>query len=208
MTDRSGSPQSGGGAAIAPQISGDMGTVAVVGDGRLGSVLVEALQAGGFMVSGPHKRGYSGDTKVAIVLLCVPDAAIASAAALISEGPAGRTLFRRRGTGLDCAPPRVLHPPGDDVHSPYQPSSVDRHPGCRRRHRRACPGGGAEPRDPAGNAPVRDRRNRSPGLSCGHRDGSEFSGHPGICSRHPDPNRWCGPENSSSARPRGTGELG
>ncbi|MDQ2739864.1 MAG: DUF2520 domain-containing protein, partial [Actinomycetota bacterium] len=61
--------------------------MAVVGQGRLGSVLVEALQGGGLVVSGPHGRGYSGDTDDAIVLLCVPDAAITSATALISEGP-------------------------------------------------------------------------------------------------------------------------
>ncbi len=87
MTQRSGSPQSGTGAATAPESPENIGTVAVVGRGRLGSVLVEALQGGGLVVSGPHGRGYSGEREDAIVLLCVPDAAITSAAALICKGP-------------------------------------------------------------------------------------------------------------------------
>jgi pantoate--beta-alanine ligase len=87
VTQRSGSRQSGTGAATAPESPENIGTVAVVGRGRLGSVLVEALQGGGLVVSGPHGRGYSGETDDAIVLLCVPDAAITSAAALICKGP-------------------------------------------------------------------------------------------------------------------------
>ncbi len=96
VTQRSGAQQSGTGAsthvashvpATPDQSLRHIGTVAVVGQGRLGSVLVRGLQGGGFRVSGPHGRGYSGETDDAIVLLCVPDAAIAAAAALISEGP-------------------------------------------------------------------------------------------------------------------------
>lgn len=95
MTQRSGAQQSGTGAATqfvshGPTTPGQslrhIGTVAVVGQGRLGSVLVEALQGARFRVSGPHGRGYSGETDDSIVLLCVPDAAITSVAALISEG--------------------------------------------------------------------------------------------------------------------------
>jgi pantoate--beta-alanine ligase len=63
------------------------GTVAVVGAGRLGTVLVAALGVAGLEVSGPHGRGYSGVPDDQVVLLCVPDAEIASAAQLIAEGP-------------------------------------------------------------------------------------------------------------------------
>lgn len=58
----------------------------VVGRGRLGTVIARTLRAAGLTVSGPHGRGYDG-TDSDVVLLCVPDAAIAQAAALIVPGP-------------------------------------------------------------------------------------------------------------------------
>jgi predicted short-subunit dehydrogenase-like oxidoreductase (DUF2520 family) len=70
--------------------------LAIVGRGRLGSALAAALAAAGCDVTGPFGRGFDGhcvdgrhgDGHCAdAVLLCVPDAEIAAAAALISPGP-------------------------------------------------------------------------------------------------------------------------
>lgn len=61
----------------------------VVGRGRLGAALTRALREAGFPVSGPHARGYDGHADD-LVLLAVPDAAIADAAAAIErreDGP-------------------------------------------------------------------------------------------------------------------------
>jgi len=64
---------------------------AVVGAGRLGTAVVAALRSAGFPVSGPHGRSYSGRDQRgrvdAAVLLCVPDDAIATAAAAVLDGP-------------------------------------------------------------------------------------------------------------------------
>lgn len=57
--------------------------VAVVGRGRLGTALAAALAAAGYDVGGPHGRGADG-LDADLVLLCVPDAAIAVAAASIA----------------------------------------------------------------------------------------------------------------------------
>ncbi|WP_159501210.1 Rossmann-like and DUF2520 domain-containing protein [Microbacterium sp. 18062] len=59
--------------------------VLVVGAGRLGTALVAALTDAGVDVRGPAGRGASGED-AAVVLLAVPDAAIAEAAALIAPG--------------------------------------------------------------------------------------------------------------------------
>ena len=53
--------------------------VAIVGAGRLGTALLGALREAGVPVSGPHGRGFDG-TGAGVVLLCVPDDAIAAAA--------------------------------------------------------------------------------------------------------------------------------
>jgi predicted short-subunit dehydrogenase-like oxidoreductase (DUF2520 family) len=55
--------------------------VAIVGAGRLGSALARALEATGVEVEGPLGRGAFPQS--AIVLLCVPDAEIARAAATV-----------------------------------------------------------------------------------------------------------------------------
>jgi predicted short-subunit dehydrogenase-like oxidoreductase (DUF2520 family) len=63
--------------------------VAIVGAGRLGSALARALAAAGVAVEGPLGHGAAPESE--IVLLCVPDAEIAPAAAQIgAEGPAAR----------------------------------------------------------------------------------------------------------------------
>jgi len=54
-------------------------TVAIIGAGRLGGVLAEALRHGGLTVQGPLRRG-DEFPDVDVALLCVPDAAIADAA--------------------------------------------------------------------------------------------------------------------------------
>jgi len=57
--------------------------VAIVGAGRLGTALVRALREAGVPVSGPHGRGFDG-TGAAVVVLCVPDDAIAAAAGAVT----------------------------------------------------------------------------------------------------------------------------
>jgi predicted short-subunit dehydrogenase-like oxidoreductase (DUF2520 family) len=59
---------------------------AIVGAGRLGTALAEALRAAGRTVAGPLGRGADG-AGPAVVLLCVPDSEIAAAATAIVPGP-------------------------------------------------------------------------------------------------------------------------
>jgi predicted short-subunit dehydrogenase-like oxidoreductase (DUF2520 family) len=58
---------------------------AVVGHGRLGSALAAALRHAGVPVDGPLGRGADA-ASADVVLLCVPDAEIANAAACIAPG--------------------------------------------------------------------------------------------------------------------------
>ena len=62
-----------------------VGTIAIVGRGRLGTALATALRRTGVTVLGPLGRGADGGD-APIVLLCVPDAAIADAARAIAPG--------------------------------------------------------------------------------------------------------------------------
>ena len=59
--------------------------IAVVGNGRLGRAMAAALAEAGFPVAGPLGRGASG-ADAEVVLLCVPDGAIADAARCVAEG--------------------------------------------------------------------------------------------------------------------------
>ncbi|MCK3770666.1 DUF2520 domain-containing protein [Microbacterium aerolatum] len=59
-------------------------SVAVIGAGRLGGVLTEALRAAGFDVHGPFCRD-DAVLSVDIALLCVPDAAIAAVADAVRD---------------------------------------------------------------------------------------------------------------------------
>lgn len=78
-------------------------TVAVVGAGRLGRPLSRALAAGGLTVRGPLRRG-EGVGDAGVVVLCVPDAEIASSArALRDDGFAGRIGHTSGATPLDAA---------------------------------------------------------------------------------------------------------
>jgi predicted short-subunit dehydrogenase-like oxidoreductase (DUF2520 family) len=60
--------------------------LAIVGRGRLGNALANALQDSGLELLGPFGRGYDGD-RAGAVLLCVPDGEIAVAAASVTPGP-------------------------------------------------------------------------------------------------------------------------
>jgi predicted short-subunit dehydrogenase-like oxidoreductase (DUF2520 family) len=85
-------------------------TTAIVGAGRLGTALGRALRAAGRPVSGPHGRG-ARCRGARIVLLCVPDAEIAAAAAAIEPGPL--VGHCSGATGLDALAPHEafsLHP--------------------------------------------------------------------------------------------------
>jgi predicted short-subunit dehydrogenase-like oxidoreductase (DUF2520 family) len=80
-------------------------TIAIVGDGRLGRALASALRA-----PDPHGRGSAG-AGADVVLLCVPDAEIATAAAAIGPGPL--VGHCSGATGLDVLAPHEgfgLHP--------------------------------------------------------------------------------------------------
>ena len=80
-------------------------TIAIVGDGRLGRALASELRA-----PAPHGRGYDG-TGADVVLLCVPDGQIATAAAAIAPGPL--VGHCSGATGLDVLAPHEafgLHP--------------------------------------------------------------------------------------------------
>jgi predicted short-subunit dehydrogenase-like oxidoreductase (DUF2520 family) len=61
--------------------------VAIVGAGRLGSALAGALRAAGIEVAGPLGRDEPAPADAGAVLLCVPDAQIEAAAALVPAGP-------------------------------------------------------------------------------------------------------------------------
>jgi predicted short-subunit dehydrogenase-like oxidoreductase (DUF2520 family) len=60
--------------------------LAIVGRGRVGHAVAAALGRAGYVVAGPLGRGADG-RDVDAVLLCVPDAEIAAAAAQIVPGP-------------------------------------------------------------------------------------------------------------------------
>ena len=85
-------------------------TIAIVGGGRMGRALIDALSAAGVSVTGPHDRGFAG-TDADAVLLCVPDGQIAAAAAAVAPGPL--VGHCSGATGLDALAPHeafALHP--------------------------------------------------------------------------------------------------
>jgi predicted short-subunit dehydrogenase-like oxidoreductase (DUF2520 family) len=79
--------------------------VAIVGAGRLGRALADAMRGAELRVVGPLGRGADG-TDADIVLLCVPDAAIATAAAAIAPRP-GRLVGHC--SGLSTLAPLAPH---------------------------------------------------------------------------------------------------
>ncbi len=85
--------------------------VGVVGAGRLGSALAEALREAGCEVDGPVGRG--GVPAGEAIVLCVPDAEIPAAAAVVAEGgvPVGHTSGATPLAALDPAAERFgFHP--------------------------------------------------------------------------------------------------
>jgi predicted short-subunit dehydrogenase-like oxidoreductase (DUF2520 family) len=88
----------------------ELDLIAIVGAGRLGTALAAALSAAGYAALGPLGRG--ADTRDAtVVLLCVPDGEIASAAAAVESGPL--VGHCSGATGLDVLAPHEafsLHP--------------------------------------------------------------------------------------------------
>jgi predicted short-subunit dehydrogenase-like oxidoreductase (DUF2520 family) len=64
----------------------ELDLIAIVGAGRLGTALTAALSAARFAVRGPLGRDAEPGAAT-VVLLCVPDGEIASAAAAIPHGP-------------------------------------------------------------------------------------------------------------------------
>jgi predicted short-subunit dehydrogenase-like oxidoreductase (DUF2520 family) len=65
----------------------ELDSIAIVGAGRLGTALAAALRAAGVGVTGPLRRGEAMPAAATAVLLCVPDAEIAAAAAALPAGP-------------------------------------------------------------------------------------------------------------------------
>ena len=64
----------------------ELDSIAIVGEGRLGTSLAAALRAAGHDVPAPLGRGARA-AGATTVLLCVPDAEIAAAAAAVEPGP-------------------------------------------------------------------------------------------------------------------------
>jgi predicted short-subunit dehydrogenase-like oxidoreductase (DUF2520 family) len=64
----------------------ELDSIAIVGAGRLGTALAVSLRASGLAVTGPLGHG-AGAEGCDAVLLCVPDAEIAAAAAAVAPGP-------------------------------------------------------------------------------------------------------------------------
>jgi len=62
-------------------------TVAIVGAGRMGTALAAAAATAGLAVDGPLRRGEASPADAGAVLLCVPDAQIASAAEALPVRP-------------------------------------------------------------------------------------------------------------------------
>ena len=88
----------------------ELDSIAIVGAGRLGTALAAALRAAGCPVLGPLGRGAELDG-AGIVLLCVPDGEIATAAAAVPPGPL--VGHCSGATGLDALTPHEgfsLHP--------------------------------------------------------------------------------------------------
>jgi predicted short-subunit dehydrogenase-like oxidoreductase (DUF2520 family) len=85
-------------------------SLAIIGRGRVGGALATALRGAGNHVVGPLGRG-ERPAEVEAVLLCVPDAEIADAAAAVAPGPL--VGHCSGATGLDVLTPHEafsLHP--------------------------------------------------------------------------------------------------
>lgn len=88
--------------SLLPHPSG-VASVSVVGAGRLGRALARALRDAGIEVHGPTGRGETV-ARADIVVLCVPDREITSAASRISRGPRTLVGHTSGATGLAGIP--------------------------------------------------------------------------------------------------------
>jgi predicted short-subunit dehydrogenase-like oxidoreductase (DUF2520 family) len=79
----------------------ELDSIAVIGPGRLGTALAAALRLAGLTVAGPLGRGAVPPGHTGTVLLCVPDAEIAAAAAALPPASEDRLVGHCSGaTGL------------------------------------------------------------------------------------------------------------
>ena len=88
-------------------------TIAIVGRGRMGTALAAALSASGRPVTSPHGRGTLDPAHAGIVLLAVPDAEIAAAAAAVPARTGLLVGHLSGATALDVLVPHEafgLHP--------------------------------------------------------------------------------------------------
>jgi predicted short-subunit dehydrogenase-like oxidoreductase (DUF2520 family) len=65
----------------------ELDRIAVIGAGRLGTALAQAMRTASLHVEGPLGRGQAHAPDTTLVLLCVPDGAIEEAARAVAEGP-------------------------------------------------------------------------------------------------------------------------
>jgi predicted short-subunit dehydrogenase-like oxidoreductase (DUF2520 family) len=87
------------------------GAVAVVGAGRLGTVLAAGLRGAGLAVEGPLHRGQMPRPDADVVLLCVADADIADAVTAVPAGPLVAHCSGANGLDvLGTRPSFSLHP--------------------------------------------------------------------------------------------------
>ena len=172
-------------------------TIAIVGDGRLGRALASALRA-----PAPHGRGYAG-AGADVVLLCVPDAQIAAAAAAIEPGPL--VGHCSGATGLDVLAPHEafgLHP----LMTVTRAGGAFAGAGCAVAGTtpRALDFAARLGRRP-GHAALRDRRRGSRRLPRRRVDGLELPGHARVGGRAAGgdrgrrarrcSSRWCAPRS-------------
>jgi predicted short-subunit dehydrogenase-like oxidoreductase (DUF2520 family) len=87
---------------------------AVVGHGRLGSALAAALRAAGVAVDGPLDRASAPQADAPVVLLAVPDAEIANAAAALPRATA--ETFVGHCSGATTLAPLSAHPRAFSLH--------------------------------------------------------------------------------------------
>ncbi len=106
-------PPATAGSTVPPAVAGGrtLPSIAIVGAGRVGATLYRLLHADGQRVDKPYGRGYDG-AGAEIVLLAVPDDAIAAAAGAIRPGPvlghlSGATGLAALGASRDAF---SLHP--------------------------------------------------------------------------------------------------
>src|SRR3954452_9895751 len=96
----------------------ELDRIAIIGAGRLGTALSAAMRAASLHVEGPLGRGQAPAADTTLVLLCVPDGAIAGVAAGLAPGPlvghcsGATTLAPLAGHGAFSLHPLMTAPAG------------------------------------------------------------------------------------------------